>query len=74
MAREGADRVVVEDGDAEMRLLGEDMRHELENVELHRPLVRERWLEGHGHAHARGVFEVRLEYESVFEMCIECVA
>ena len=24
---------------AEMRLLGEDMRHELENVELHRPLV-----------------------------------
>ena len=38
-ARKGTDGVVVEDGDAEVRSFGEDMRHELENVELHRPLV-----------------------------------
>ena len=38
-AREGAGVVVVEDGDAEVRTLGEDMRHEMKHVEFHRPLV-----------------------------------
>ena len=43
----GADVDIVEDGDAEVGTLGEDMRHEMKHVEFHRPLVRERWREGH---------------------------
>ena len=54
-AREGAGVVVVEDGDAEVRTLGEDMRHEMKHVEFHRPLVRERWREGHVQTHGNVV-------------------
>jgi len=47
----GADVDVVEDGDAEVGTLGEDMRHEMKHVEFHRPLVGERWREGHVQTH-----------------------